>query len=117
MRSTDGWQLWIPLAAIPALWSAQELLAWFLASNACPGARATAHAGIAIPTAGVLIAAVVAIASSLARWRAGAGAVSLVRERRALVAFASLLFASALGLGLVYAGLPALGTSGCEALR
>jgi hypothetical protein len=99
VRSTDVRQLWIPLAAIPALWAAQELLSWFLSAPACVGSRGMARAGIAIPTAGALIAAAIASASS----------------RRALLAFTSLGVASALGLGLVYAGLPVLGMSECGA--
>jgi hypothetical protein len=120
-RWTSSLPLWFPLAAAPALWAAQGLLGWLIASHACAAeARTafwspeTARWSIGIVTALALLVTAGGLLLAVARWRAPAEEPDrLVRERSEFLAFAGLLVASALLLGIALGGLPALLLRAC----
>jgi hypothetical protein len=112
---------WLPVTAPALAWATQGLVGWFVVAHACPGGMARApHAArlfspaaarwlIAGVTAAALAVSAWAVMVGLGRWRtlAADGRGELARERVRFVATAGMFVATALGVGLVWAGLPA----------
>lgn len=111
--------VWVALAAVPLVWAAQGLLGWLVVSHSCP-ARDGAHLGARIAVAGLTAVALVVAGWALVEGRsptAVADVPEVVAERRGFVAFASMFVGSMLGLGVLWAGLPAIFVRVCGEMR
>ena len=105
----------LALAVPPVAWAAQGLFGWFVAGHVCRGAGAAAPCFgpgaarllVAAATLLALGATVATLVAARGRYRAD-GAAAVADERRRFVAFAALVTATALGVGLLWAGLPVL---------
>lgn len=109
---------WVALAAVPLVWAAQGLLGWLIAAHSCPAHGA--HLGARLAVAGITTVALGVAAWALLAGRSQSAATDVppvVAERRGFVAFASMFVGAMLGLGVLWAGLPAIFVRVCGEMR
>lgn len=121
MSATAGSQraVWLAVASVPIVWAAQGLVGWAVAARSCGRGDAAAV------TARTVVVATTVVALLLSAWafhtgRAqpdAPGATDVVHERRTFVAFAAAFVAAMLGIGVLWAGLPALLVRTCGEIR
>jgi hypothetical protein len=113
---------WLVPTAPPAAWAFQGLLGWYLAGHVCCGGTLAAGeltpmaARLYLALASLFALAVTLVACIAARraWRARP-ASGCASGPRAFLAFAGLAWATAFGLGLLWASLPAVVLPLCPA--